>query len=89
MQADNIEDWLKEWEEKRPERVNKINELKAKDTLTDKERKQLRKLEKLEEVDPDKTRKIYKNARKSYERKINFQYYFKDPKFAIDTFYAS
>lgn len=84
MQDKNIEDYLQKWEANRPQRQERINELKIKDSLSDKERKELTKLEKLEQIDPEKMRAENKKARTAYERKIAGTYY-TGSKFLKDT----
>lgn len=84
MQDKNIEDYLQKWEANRPQRQERINELKIKDSLSDKERKELTKLEKLEQIDPEKMRAENKKARTAYERKIAGSYY-TGSKFLKDT----
>lgn len=77
------EEFIKDWEKKRPERQKKIEELSQKTQLTDKERKELEKLKKLEEFSPEEARKIEKAARKAYEKEINK--YYKSGKFIKNT----
>lgn len=77
MQDKNIEDYLQKWEANRPQRQERINELKIKDSLSDKERKELTKLEKLEQIDPEKMRAENKKARDDYEKKLAIDYYIK------------
>lgn len=84
MQDKDMDTYLKNWEEKRPERQARIEKLKRKDSLNDKERKELDKLEKLEKIDPDKMRAENKKAREVYETKIARAYY-TSPKFLKDT----
>lgn len=84
MQDKNIEDYLQKWEANRPQRQERINELKIKDSLSDKECKELTKLEKLEQIDPEKMRAENKKARTAYERKIAGSYY-TGSKFLKDT----
>lgn len=84
MQDKNIEYYLQKWEANRPQRQERINELKIKDSLSDKERKELTKLEKLEQIDPEKMRAENKKARTAYERKIAGTYY-TGSKFLKDT----
>lgn len=84
MQDKNIEDYLQKWEANRPQRQERINELKIKDSLSDKERKELTKLEKLEQIDPEKMRLENKKARIAYERKLAGTYY-TSSKFLKDT----
>ena len=75
MQDKDMEDYLQKWEADRPQRQAKINELKLKGALSDKERKELSKLEKLEQIDPDKMRTENKKTRAAYEAKLAKAYY--------------
>lgn len=75
MQQKDIEDYLAKLERERPQRQERINELKARESLSDKERNELNKLEKLESIDPDKMRAENEKARKAYDAKINKEYY--------------
>lgn len=75
MQQMDIEDYLVKLERERPQRQERINELKARESLSDKERNELNKLEKLESIDPDKMRAENEKARKAYDAKINKEYY--------------
>lgn len=84
MQDQDMEVYLKKWEEQRPSRQARIRELENKGSLSDKERKELAKLNSLEEIDPDKMRAENKKAREAYEYKIARDYY-TSPKFFKDT----
>lgn len=84
MQDKDMEDYLQKWEADRPQRQAKINELKLKGALSDKERKELSKLEKLEQIDPDKMRTENKKTRAAYEAKLAKAYY-TSSKFLRDT----
>lgn len=84
MQDKDMEDYLQKWEADRPQRQAKINELKLKGALSDKERKELSKLEKLEQIDPDKMRTEIKKTRAAYEAKLAKAYY-TSSKFLRDT----
>ena len=88
MQQDDINEYLKKWEEKRPERQKRIKELKSYSSLTDKERKELEKLQKLEDIDPNLMQKENNYARKANEAKIMRAYY-TGPQFAKDTVIAA
>lgn len=88
MQDKDMEAYLQKWESERPQRQSRINELKSKDSLSDKERKELAKLEKLEQIDPDKMRAENKKARDAYEAKLAKAYY-TSPKFLKDTAVAA
>jgi hypothetical protein len=84
MQDQDMEVYLKKWEEQRPSRQARIRELENKGSLSDKERKELAKLNSLEEIDPDKMRAENKKAREAYEFKIARDYY-TSSKFFKDT----
>ncbi len=84
MKDKDIEDYLQKWEADRPQRQARINELKSKNTLSDKERKELAKLEKLEQIDPNRMRAENKRARAAYEAKVAKAYY-TSPRFLKDT----
>lgn len=84
MKDKNIEDYINTWEERKPQRVARENELKSKGILTDKERKELNKLEKLDSIDPARMRDENAKSRKAYEAKIAGAYY-TSPQFARDT----
>lgn len=88
MRQDEINEYLRDWEEKRPERQARIDELKSYSSLTDKERKELEKLQNLEEIDPNLMQKEYSNARKANETKIMRAYY-TGSQFAKDTAIAA
>ena len=88
MQDKDMEAYIQKWEADRPQRQSRINELKGKNSLTDKERKELAKLEKLEQIDPDKMRSENKKARAAYEAKLAKAYY-TSPKFIKDTAMAA
>ena len=88
MQDKDMEDYLQKWEADRPQRQAKINELKLKGALSDKERKELSKLEKLEQIDPDKMRTENKKTRAAYEAKLAKAYY-TSSKFLRDTAVAA
>lgn len=88
MQDKDMEAYLADWEKKAPERKNRINALKTKDSLTDKERKELEKLEKLDQINPEKMRIENKKARKAYDAKIQKAYY-TSGKFYKDTAIAA
>lgn len=88
MQDKDMEAYLQKLEAERPQRQSRINELKSKDSLSDKERKELAKLEKLEEIDPEKMRAENKKARDAYEAKLTKAYY-TSPKFLKDTAVAA
>lgn len=75
MQAKDKEEYLQTWAEKGPQRQARINELQAKSSLSDKERKELNKLEKQEEINPAKVRAEEQHARKAYDRQVAFDYY--------------
>lgn len=75
MQAKDKEEYLQTWAEKGPQRQARINELQAKSSLSDKERKELNKLEKQEEINPAKVRAEEKHARKAYDRQVALDYY--------------
>ena len=75
MQAKDKEEYLQTWAEKGPQRQARINELQAKSSLSDKERKELNKLEKQEEINPNKVRAEEQHARKAYDRQVAFDYY--------------
>lgn len=88
MQDKDIEEYLKKWEEERPERQRKIKELQSKRKLSDQERKELEKLEKIDGIDPAKMRAENKKARIAYEKKIAKEYYI-SPQFLKDTAMAA
>lgn len=88
MQDQDMEIYLKKWEEQRPTRQARIRELTCRNNLSDQERKELAKLNSLEEIDPDKMRAENKKARKAYEDKIAKEYY-TSPKFFNDTMKAA
>ncbi len=88
MQDKDIEAYLADWEAKKSERESRIATLKAKSSLTDKERKELNKLEKINEIDPDKMRSENEKARKAYDAKIKKAYY-TSGKFYKDTAVAA
>lgn len=88
MQDKDMEDYLQKLEAERPQRQSRISELKAKGSLSDKERKELAKLKKLEQINPDKMRAEYKKARSAYEAKLAKAYY-TSPKFLKDTAVAA
>lgn len=75
MQAKDKEEYLQTWAEKGPQRQARINELQAKSSLSDKERKELNKLEKQEEINPAKVQAEEQHARKAYDRQVAFDYY--------------
>lgn len=75
MQAKDKEEYLQTWAEKGPQRQARINELQAKSSLSDKERKELNKLEKQEEINPNKVRAEEQHARKAYDRQVALDYY--------------
>lgn len=75
MQAKDKKEYLQTWAEKGPQRQARINELQAKSSLSDKERKELNKLEKQEEINPAKVRAEEQHARKAYDRQVAFDYY--------------
>lgn len=75
MQDKDIEKYLQKLESERPQRQARINELKSKNSLSDKERKELAKLEKLEEINLDKVSAVNRKSRASYEAKVAKTYY--------------
>lgn len=75
MQDKDIEKYLQKLESERPQRQARINELKSKNSLSDKERKELAKMEKLEEINPDKVSAVNRKSRASYEAKVAKTYY--------------
>lgn len=83
MKQDNIEDYLAKWKVKQPDRQARIQTLKTKASLSDKEQKELNKLTKLEEIDPERMRRENARSRNIYEAKIS-QAYYTSPKFAKD-----
>lgn len=64
--------WL---DEKRPERQNRIRELRDLPVLTDKQKGELHKLEVQEQADLEAMRRADKKARASYDSSINRTYY--------------
>lgn len=72
---DSTEKFIKRIEQEEQKRINKIQELKNKESLTDKERKELHKLKRLQEINKEKMKKIDKRARKEYEAVLNKEYY--------------
>jgi len=73
--AMEAEQFLQRLEREAPARKAKIEELKRRTDLTDKEKKELRKLEQHESIDADKLRKLDQASRKEYEAMINKKYY--------------
>jgi len=88
MRQTDMDDYLGKWKDSQAVRQARINELKAKNTLTDKERNELDKLNKLEEIDPELMKKENEKARKAYEAKVNKAYY-TSGKFVKDTAIAA
>jgi hypothetical protein len=78
--ADSMEVFLT----KKNEKIQKIEELKSKDSLSDTEQNELQKLEKLKSIDDEKAMKIDKDARKTQDSTINKEYYTSE-KFAKNT----
>lgn len=77
--AKTVDDFKQQLADSHDERVKRITDLKSKEKLTSQEEKELNKLENLESVDPNLLMAQDKQARKSYERKLNE--YYKSPKF--------
>lgn len=75
MQQKDIDDYLVKRELETPQRQERIKELKRKKTLSDKECKELNKLEKIDSINPDKMRFENEKTRKTYDAKINKEYY--------------
>ncbi|MGN9163025.1 hypothetical protein [Clostridium sulfidigenes] len=73
--AKSSEEFLKKLDEDSQQRREKINELKVKKNLTEKEQKELNKLEKLESVDTQRLKEKDTEARKAYEKEIAYTYY--------------
>jgi hypothetical protein len=71
----SVEEFIKTLERDKEKRQNRIEELKNKTGLSDKEQKELNKLQKLENIDIDALRKKDSEARQEYEKKINKTYY--------------
>lgn len=88
MKDKNLSEYADKLDETREARQAKINELRSKDKLNDKERKELAKLEKLEEADPKLMKKESARARKAYEAKLAREYY-TSTKFMKDTAVAA
>ena len=75
---------LEAWENGRTKRQEKIKELKAKPTLTDKEKKELKKYEELEKLNPEEVKRLYHQSKRAMTNKINKAYY-TSSKFIVDT----
>ena len=88
MQDKDMDEYLDNWERNKAERKQRINALKAKKSLTDRERKELEKLQKLDQIDPDKMREENQKAREAYDAKISLAYY-TSGKFYKDTAIAA
>lgn len=88
MGKKTIPEFIDYLEKTKDERTNKLNELRTKSKLSDKEKKELNKLEKLEEVDINKLKKADEKARAEYDAKINAAYY-TSKKFMVDVTSAS
>lgn len=84
MKQDDMDEYLVKWEERRPERQARIQELQSKGRLSDKERKELGKLEELEKIDPNRMRAENQKARAAYDKKLERSYY-TSRNFALDT----
>jgi len=69
--ADSMEDFL----QRKNERLQKIDNLKGKDTLSETEQKELKKLEELNKIDDDKAMQTDNEARKEIDNEINKTYY--------------
>jgi len=78
--ADSMEDFLA----KKNERIEKIDDLKNKDSLSTQEQNELDKLEKLEKIDDKMAMEVDKKARQEIDKEINKTYY-TSKKFAKNT----
>ena len=83
----NPEMYASEIEYKKNEMMEKLEKLKNKDNLTDKELKERKKLEKLIDTDPKKIKEASKKSSKDRESEINKKYY-GGSKFRNDTLNA-
>ena len=82
------DEFIKKWEEEKPERQRRIQELESIENRTDKERKQLDSLKKKESIDSKKTIETYNKAKNDYNEKVNYSYY-TSKTFALDTIQAA
>ena len=87
--ADSITDFSIRLEANRFARNERLEVLKNRGSLTDKEQKELNKLEKLNAVDIGKMKRAENNAQRTIETKIAKQYYLIDPRFRNDVMIAA
>lgn len=73
--ADSPEEFAARLEERRPEYLSRIQELKNKTELSGKEKNELDKLEKLSNVDTEKLREAGAKSREAMDQEINAEYY--------------
>lgn len=71
----SVDEFIKYLEENRESRQSRIEELKGRTKLSQKEEKELNKLQKLEEVDVNRLKQKDEEARREYNKKINKAYY--------------
>lgn len=83
---DSMDEFLNRLEERKLS--ERLEILKSKEILSEREKKELNKLEQLTSIDIEKAKNVDKESRKSYERKIAYNYYLSE-QFRKDTLLAA